>query len=307
VQARKIGRSVDISGSLAAPDDSVIAAEVEGKLVGLRFDLGDRVRKGDVLARINPDEFRLRLQQTEAQLRHAETNLRRIEELAKAEAVAPQQLDDVRSAAAQARANHDLARKKLADTEVRAPFAGAVARRLVSPGEYVKVGQPLFQIVVLDPLKMIGEVPERYLADVQVGDQVTAAVDAFPGRSFEGKVSRIGPAVNPQSRAFTIEARIDNKDRLLKPGLFAKLAVRFAGERDATLVPEAALSAFAGVTKVFLIADGAARERKVDVEQHLPDGLVVVQGELKPGERVATAGLARLADGVRVAVRGDGP
>jgi membrane fusion protein (multidrug efflux system) len=304
VLVRRIARSVELSGSLASPDDATIAAEVDGKVVGIRFDLGDRVRQGEVLARINPDEFRYRMQQAEAQREQADANLRRVEQLAKSEMVAAQQLDDARSQASQARAMADLARKKFSDTELRAPFAGAVARKLVTAGEYVKVGQPLFEIVSLDPLKMTGEVPERFLPQVHAGDAVEAHVDAFRGRGFEGKVSRISPAVNPQSRSFTIEARIANREGLLKPGLFAKLDLRLAHEEDVLTVPEAALSSFAGVTRVFVIAGDVAHERKVEVDQHLPDGAVAVRGgDLKAGDPVAVAGLARLAEGVPVSVR----
>src|SRR5437870_631434 len=119
---RKIARTVEFSGSLASPEDSTIAAEVEGKIVGLKFDLGDRVRRGDVLARINPDEYRFRMEQAEAQKQQSDANLRRVEQLAKNEMVAPAQLDDARSQALQARSLADLARKKFADTEVHAPF-----------------------------------------------------------------------------------------------------------------------------------------------------------------------------------------
>ena len=303
VVQRKIARTVEFSGSLASPEDSTIAAEVEGKIVGLKFDLGDRVRRGDVLARINPEEYKFRMDQADAQKQQAEANLKRVEQLAKTEMVAPAQLDDARSQASQARALADLAKKKFADTEVRAPFDGAVAKRTVMPGEYVKPGQALFQVVSLDPLKMTGEVPERFLPDIHQGDQVEAHVDAFPDKAFEGKVSRVAPSVNPQSRSFTIEALIGNKERLIRPGMFAKLHLHFAGEENSIVVPESALSAFAGVSRVFVIAGGVAHEKKVEIDQHLPDGFVAIKGEVKAGDQVATAGLARLAEGVPVVIK----
>ncbi len=304
VEEREVEQVIEISGSLTSPEDSTIAAEVEGKVVGIRVDLGDRVSPGQVLARINPDEYRYRMEQAEAQKQQAEANLRRVEQLAKNEMVAPQQLDDARSAAAQARAMADLARKKFADTEMRAPFAGAIAKRLVSSGEYVKVGQALFEVVVLDPLKITGEVPERYLAEVHVGDQAEAHVDAFREQAFAGKVSRIGPAVSAQSRAFPVEARISNEKGLLKPGLFARVDLHRAGQVHAVVVPESAVTTFAGVTKVYTIEGNIAHERRVEVDRHLEGGLaVVVGGDLKKGEQVAVAGVGRLADGVPVLVK----
>src|SRR5215471_7312547 len=108
VTVQALEETIEISGSLASPEDSTIAAEVDGKLVGLRVDLGDRVRRGEMLARVNPDEYRFRMEQAEAQRQQAEANLRRVEQLARSEMVAAQQLDDARSAAAQARAMADL-------------------------------------------------------------------------------------------------------------------------------------------------------------------------------------------------------
>jgi len=295
----------------AAGQQTRSGARAAGVVVGTRYihtvtemiDLGDRVRRGDVLARINPEEYRFRMEQAEAQKQQAEANLKRIEQLAKNEMVAPAQLDDARSQAAQARAMADLAKKKFGDTEVRSPFEGAVAKRTLMPGEYVKVGQPLFQIVSLDPLKMTGEIPERFLPDVHQGDQVEAHTDAFANRTFEGKVSRVSPSVNPQSRSFTVEALISNKERLLRPGMFAKLHLHFAGEESAVVVPENALSAFAGVSRVFVIAGGVAHEKKVEIDQHLPDGNVAIKGDVKATDKVAVAGLARLAEGVPVVIK----
>ncbi len=303
IQSRSVERSVEFSGSLASPEDATLGAEVEGKVVELLADLGDEVPKGQVLARINPDEYLFRKTQAETALAQAEANLRRSEELARQDIVSASALEDARTTAARASADADLARKRYRDTEVRAPFAGAVARRLVSAGEYLKVGQPVFQLVMTNPLKLIGEIPERYLGSVKPGGAVTLLLDAFPGRIFEGRITRVAPSVNPQSRAFSVEARVQNPRGQLKPGVFASARVSTGTEQGALAVPELALTAFAGVSKIFVIEGTIARERRVEVERRLPGGLAVVRGPgLKAGQRVAVSGLARLADGVEVAV-----
>ncbi len=307
VEERTVARKVEISGSLASPEDATIAAEVEGKILGCRVDLGDRVAAGQVLARVASDEYRLRMDQADALSRQAEANLLRTGKLARSQMVAEKDLDDAKFAAQQLRAAADLAKKKYADTEVRAPFAGAIARRVVSTGEYVKVGQPLFQVVQLDPLKLTGEVPERYLADVKVGDTLEAFVDAFPGETFEGKVSRLSPIVNPQSRAFSIEARFGagRKGTRLRPGVFARAVLGLGKPEQALVVPQAAVSTFAGVSKVFVLHGGAAHEHLVEVAERLPDDRVVVRGKgLSAGQQVAVAGVGRLAEGVPIKVLG---
>ncbi len=306
VEERPVERRVEISGSLASPEDATIAAEVEGKILGCRVDLGDRVGAGQVLARVASDEYRLRMEQADALAKQAEANLVRTGKLARTQMVAEKDLDDAKFAAQQLRAAADLARKKYADTELRAPFSGAIARRLVSTGEYVKVGQPLFQVVALDPLKLTGEVPERYLADVKVGDPLEAYVDAFPNETFVGKLSRMSPTVNPQSRAFSIEARFaagSRKGVRLKPGVFARAVLRLGRAENALAVPQAAVATFAGVSRIFVLEGGTAHEHPVEIGARLADDHVVVRGQgLAVGQRVAVAGVARLAEGVPVSI-----
>lgn len=304
VERESIPKIIEISGSLSSPEDAAIAAEVEGKLVRVDADLGDRVVKGQLLAQITPDELRYKAEQAEALSAQAEANWARVEKLGKSEMVSPQQLDDARAAVAQTRAAAALAKKKLEDTTVKAPFSGAIAKRNVSTGEYVRVGQPLFQVVALDRLRLTGEIPERYLAEVHAGDAVSTEIDAYPGRKFTGRIDRISPIVNPGSRAFTVEARIDNKDGSLKPGLFARARLSLGEIKDAIVVPESAVTSFAGVSRVFKIDGKLAREVRVDIDRHLEDGRLLLSGDaLKPGDTVAVEGLGRLADGVEVSVR----
>lgn len=304
VTQKTVPRYIEISGSIAAPEDSAVAAEVEGKVVKVLADLGDRVRQGQVLAQIVPDEYRFRMEQAEAQSQQGESNLKRVDKLAKTEMVAPQQLDDAKSIATQARAAADLARKKFRDTEIRAPFNGAIAKRMVSTGEYVRVGQPLFQVVAIDQLKLTGEVAERYLSQVRAGDPVATEVEAYPGKIFNGTVSRISPAVNPISRAFTVEARIGNKDGALKPGLFARAKLSVGVAEHAIIVPAKAISMFAGVARIYKIDQNMAHEVRVELDQHLPDELVVVITDaLKAGDKVAVEGLGKLSDGSEVVIR----
>ena len=304
IEARTLEQTVAFSGSLASPEDATVGAEVEGRVVAIAADLGDAVGRGRVLARINPDEYRFRLEQAEAARKEAEANLTRAQELSKEGIVSPKDLDNARVAAARANADADLARKRFADTDVKAPFAGAVAQRLVSVGEYVKVGQSLFQVVMTNPLKLTGEVPERHLGQIRPGAAVRLRLDAFPGQTFSGTLTRVAPAIQVQSRAFRVEARIPNPKGLLKPGAFAGAIVVVGRDTGALVVPEAAVTVFAGVAKIFVIEGGVARERRVTVERRLPDGRVALKGEgLRAGLSVAVAGLARLGDGVAVAVQ----
>jgi len=223
-----------------------------------------------------------------------------------AEAQAESDAQAVHSAAAsveQARAALGLARKRVADTEIRSPMKGAVKQRLVSAGDGIREKTPLLVLVATDPLKLQGTLPERFAPEVKVGQPVAVTLEAYPGRAFRGKVSRVSPSVDPQTRTLALEALLDNPNGRLKPGYFARGQVLARTDKDAPFVPETALYTFVGVTKVFVVADGTVQERQVETGERL-DGWVEIRQGVKPGEVVATANLAALFDGAPVTVTG---
>lgn len=197
-----------------------------------------------------------------------------------------------------------IAQKKLADATLRTPIRGAIARRHVNPGEFLKENTPVFTIVRSHPLKYAGTVPERAALQVRPGQSVRLQVDPAPGRTFAGRITRVSPAVDVTNRTVALEAEVPNPEGLLKPGLFARGVTEIQKDAEVAFVPEAAVSYFVGITKVFVVADGKARERIVKTASK-QDGAVEILEGVKPGEHVATSGLAQLYDGapVKVAVR----
>src|SRR5215471_14665097 len=197
------------------------------------------------------------------------------------------------------RARVTLARKALADTVVRAPFAGLVAQRMVSTGDYVTRGMKVAEVVRITPLRVELTVPEQFVASVGVGQPVSFAVDAFPGRMFEGKVRFVSPALRADQRALTVEAVVPNGDAQLKPGMFATAQIQQNKKESAVLVPATAVRVVSGTARVFVVNGDHAEERVVATGQKL-DPLVEIVTGLKPGERVATANVNQLVDGIKV-------
>ncbi|MCI0369808.1 MAG: efflux RND transporter periplasmic adaptor subunit [candidate division NC10 bacterium] len=221
-----------------------------------------------------------------------------------AEAQAEGDAQAVQTAAAaveQARAALGLARKRVADIEIRSPMKGAVKERLVSAGDGIREKTRLLVLVATDPLKLQGTVPERFAPEVRVGQPVAVTLEAYPGRAFRGKVARVSPSVDPQTRTLPLEALLDNPEGRLRPGFFARGQILARTDKGVPFVPEAALYTFVGVTKVFVVADGTVQERQVDTGERL-DGWVEIRRGVKPGEVVATANLAALFDGAPVTV-----
>ena len=219
------------------------------------------------------------------------------------------QYDVARNGAAQqyqalmgARARVTVAQKALADTVVRAPFAGAVGERFVSVGDYVTRGTKVASVVRIDPLRVELTVPEQYVSAVATGRAVNFEVDAYPKETFTGQVRYVSPSVTASTRALTLEAIVPNPTGRLKPGFFATARIEEAEKRPGILVPSAAVRTVAGTARVFVIAADRAEERVVMTGQAVGDQIEIVSG-LKAGERLAANAVNQLVDGIRIAVR----
>src|SRR4029079_19734516 len=162
-----------------------------------------------------------------------------------------------------------LAGRQLRDTEIRAPFDGYVEKRLVNLGELVKAQMPVMSIVKLDPLKVTAEMPEKMAPWIADGRPVELHVDAYPTRTFEGKVTRISPAVNTSTRAFPFEAAVPNTDAALKPGTFARVHVESGKVDDILTLPYAALQYRYGVNRVFVVQGDRLAARELQVGERL--------------------------------------
>jgi len=201
-----------------------------------------------------------------------------------------------------ARARVTVAQKALADTTVRSPFAGVVAERFVSIGDYVTRGTKVASVMRVDPLRVELTVPEQYVAAVATGRAVTFEVDAYPGETFTGQVRYVSPSVAADTRAMTIEAVVPNGNDRLKPGLFATAQIEQAKLIPGVLVPSAAVRTISGTARVFVVTGDRVEERIVTTGQAIGDRIEITSG-LKAGEKVAASGVERLVDGVRVVTR----
>jgi RND family efflux transporter MFP subunit len=200
------------------------------------------------------------------------------------------------------RAELNLAQKRLGDTIMRAPFDGAVTARLASPGQYLKENTPVFTIVKAWPLRLRVEVPESAVSGVRRGTTLTFTTDAAPEAHFQAVVKEINPALDPQSRSLTTEARLTASDPRLKPGMFVQ--VRLVTDKDAqtTMVPEQAIYTIAGLSKLFVIRDGRSMEHKVQPGA-VAGGWVEAPPSVHPSDKVAVSNLQNLIDGGAVTVR----
>jgi membrane fusion protein (multidrug efflux system) len=200
--------------------------------------------------------------------------------------LAVQTVENLRAQMTQYRASMEMAQKKLNDCTIRSPFGGEVEERRVAVGQYLIVQSPVMVIVSMDPLRARLKIPEKMAAWIQVGQEVSVSVEAYPNRTFTGRISRLNPSVDQQTRTFEAEALIANNDGKLKPGFFVKASIPSALVDKVLFVPERAVQYSYGVYKVF-VADGSnLREQEVHVGEHTDQQLEIIDG-LREGDEVA--------------------
>jgi RND family efflux transporter MFP subunit len=199
-----------------------------------------------------------------------------------------------------ARARVALSRKAVADTSVRAPFAGLVAERAVSVGDYVTRGARVATVVRVDPLRLELTIPEQSVSLIKVGLPVKLTVDAYPGEVFDAKVRFVSPTLRSDQRALTVEAVAANRDSRLKPGMFATARISQPGGAPALLVPAAAVETVAGTSRVYVVKENRVDERIVTLGLTVGDRVEITSG-VANGEIVAAEPKGRLADGQLVA------
>jgi membrane fusion protein (multidrug efflux system) len=303
VASQPTKRLLKFVGTLFGNEEVTLSSQVEGQLNAIHVDLGDTVVADQVLAEVDDVSARAQLREVEARLAKARADEARGRELVKSNVISLQEYEAMQTAVTVAEAQRDTMNVQLAHKRVRSPLTGSVVKRLVSVGEYVRPGTPLFDLVADDPLKLRGDVPERFAEELAVGQPVQIKVDAYPNDVFAGTLLRVSPAANAENRSITVEAEVPNPQRRLKAGFFASANIVTRSDDQALVVPETAVITFAGVTKLFVVRDNVAHERRVRLGTRDDQGLVEVIEGLHPDDMIATSGLAKLEDGMPVSVR----
>lgn len=316
VEIVPLDRAISIVGTLFAKDEATVGAQVDGQVEKTRVDFGDRVTEGQELALIDTTSFEALARQSAANLAkarasalNAEQTLKRIQDLQKEKVSSASELDKAVADAEQARAEvksaeaaDAIAQLNLERSHVKAPFNSAVAERIASAGDYMKVGSPLFRLVNDSVLKFIFQVPERYGSFVTKKLLVQFNVDNYPGETFTGSVYLISPAVSTTSRAFGVGALVTNTNFRLKANTFARGSLTLERGVPTPVVPLESVVSFAGVTKVFVVETNVAHARAVTVGR-IQNGQQEILEGLKPGETVVVTGQSKLTEGAAVALQ----
>jgi membrane fusion protein, multidrug efflux system len=300
VRRRSIAASYSGTASLEAPHEAQVVAKTSGVLLKLEAEEGDRVRRGQVLARIDPERARLEVQRAEATLRKLEAEFARSKELFERKLVAADAHERLRFDVETQRAVHELAKLELSYTAIVAPIDGVIARRMVKEGNLLPLNAPAFRIVNTDHLEAVLNVPERELGTMQSGLAVTMLVDALGGRQVSGRIDRVSPVVDPGTGTFRVTAAFYG-GQVLRPGMFGRLVVVYDQRADVLTVPRAALLEGEGEAAVFAVREGKAVRTGVRLG-HVNGTYAEVTGGVAEGDQVVTVGKVTLRDGAMVEI-----
>jgi membrane fusion protein (multidrug efflux system) len=309
---RIVQRTAQGQGALFAKESVILSNKTPGYVNRVVVDFGDKVRAGQVLAEMEREEQELQADADESMVKQAQaTYIRaqgeyeRAKQLFAEKIVPPQRRDAAEAEFKVAEAAVHLAEKRLAitqkrlrDTRIVSPVDGFVQQRFVNPGEYLSASSKMFEVVVVDPLKLRVPVPERYARMAKIGLSMRLEVDALPGESFSGTLTRVAAGVDHATRSLLVEAEIPNPDGKLRPGYFAHVT-GVMGEENALFIPRTGLYRFAGVERVFVVKDGVAMSHEVKAGVEDGEFVEIAEG-LSDDDRVIISSVDRLADGMKV-------
>jgi RND family efflux transporter MFP subunit len=216
-------------------------------------------------------------------------------------------VDDMRTGMANVqalRADKRLYEKRLNDTIIRSPFDGQVSQRMVAPGQYIKDNTAILTLVKTWPLRLRADIPEVGAAAVRIGATISFTTEAIPGKTFSATVTQLNPSLEAKSRSLSAEARLNQSDPLLRPGMFVQVKLVVSRNAPITVVPKQAVYTVAGLSKIFAINGNVAREIRFTPGETGEDWLEVPGDAIKPGETVAIDKLPLLTDGAEVRVGG---
>jgi membrane fusion protein, multidrug efflux system len=320
-EARRVELTLDQVGTLSAAQEVTVRAETDGRVVEIAFAEGREVRRGEVLVRLDTEKTRVgivaleaQIQELNARLHNKVRTLERNRPLLEQKLISRLHFDNLETEIAEIEAQIEQGRANIAREKVllgyatiRAPFGGVTAARTISPGAYLRAGDPVVTVVDLDPLEISFQVPERFKPRITFDQPVILRVDSYPSREFTGRISFISPMIDVGTRTFQVKAQVDNTDHLLNPGMFARVRVVTEVFEEALIVPWESVIQTESETYIYTIQDDLARKIPVRLGVVTPEWAQLFDAGLSPGDPVILEGKFAVRDGAKVAPKRSAP
>lgn len=298
VELQAVVDEIQALGTANANESIEIQPRISSLIERVMFEEGQLVDKGDLLVGLENNEIVAGLALAEASLSESQSIYRRSKSLANTQAISASSLEQLLAQVQVDEAQVEAAKARLANTVIRAPFSGRIGLRRVSPGSFVNTSTIITTLDDVSLIKLDFSVPETFLTVVSEGMKITAYSLVYPDRIFSGEVASIDTRLDPVTRAVQVRAIIPNSDGMLKPGMFMSVDLqRDRGEQ--LLAPEQSIVPEGSSQYVFVVADGVAEKRTVQLGRRVP-GFVVISSGLEAGEAVIVEGTQKVRDGSQV-------
>ncbi len=287
-------------GTLEADEAVTIVSEIGGTVVAIPFTEGGRVERGDLIAQLDDRELKADLDRALAVRDQARLTYDRTKTIVEQSAGSKQSLDEAGAALKVAAANVASAQARFEKTRITAPFAGAVGARRISPGAYVQPGTAITDLAHLDNLRVNFSAPERFLAQLKRGSQVTVSTTAYPGHELTGTIVVLEPQIDARTRSVGVVARMANSEGRLRPGMSADVAAVLRERPAALTIPSEAVVVDQNQPIVYVIKpDSTVARTVVRLGARMKDAVEVLEG-LKEGDRIVRAGHQKVFEGAKV-------
>lgn len=288
-----------ISSGTLKPDEEVdLAFETSGKIVGINFIEGTRVKKGDLLAKINDKPLQAQLEKLEAQLKMAQAKEFRQRSLLDKDAISQESYDQVQTDVQSINADINLIKARISETELRAPFDGTIGLRNLSEGSFATSATRISHLIKMSPLKIEFSIPEKYASEIKVGYPITFKIDGI-AQVFNASVYAVDPKADVNMRSIVLRAMYPNKNEELKSGRYAEITLQMSHRENAISIPTEALIPEMEGVKVFILKNGKAQAVKVQTGLRTEARIQITDG-LKFGDTLITSGIMQLRQGLPI-------
>ena len=287
------------TANLETEAETDVVAKVGGVVQKLLVEEGDRVRAGQVLAKLDDEKLKFQYDQAKASLEKLQNEFRRSEELYEKQLISTETYQKAKFDLEVQKAAFRLVELDLEYTAIRTPISGVVAERLIKVGNMIALHQPVFRITGMDTLLAVIHVPERHMSKLRVGQNALLGADAVSGSVFHGSIKRISPVVDPASGTVKVTVEVMDRTRQLKPGMFVRLQVVYDVHENVLLIPKDALLAEDQSSSVFVVQDSLAFRKEIRTGYVNTSHIEILTG-ISLGDTVVTIGKGSLKDSSRV-------
>jgi len=289
------------TATLEAEQEATVVSKVRGIIEELYVEEGDRVQAGQIIAKIEDDQYQIEADRAKATLDRLYNEFQRNKELFERELIAAETFQNSQYEFESQKATYDLAALNLEYTSVRSPISGVISERFVKAGNMIGTDQRMYRVTDFTPLQAVLHIPEHEMAKIRKDQRAELRVDALPNETFVGHVERISPVVDSETGTFKVTIYVDETKDMLRPGMFGRVKIVYDTRENTRMIPKSAVISEDLAESVYVIKDSLAFKKEIQTGYTNGSNVEILNG-LEDGEMVVTIGQGSLQDSSKVSI-----